>query len=176
MLSITLITVVTPLQLCENRSRGGRPWLFRIRDVGHLSSMGSRSARTAPFSSSALFALVCPRSGLSQREVHDPAPTHVRPSAPAVVENLPARAAGGFESVGQVWHHDRIVPDARAFGYASDESSLIMWHTPSGNRILIGAEAELFRAGLASLLSSRRRLLHRGRAGPFARGVAANLG
>ena len=120
--------------------------------------------------------LVCPRSGLSQREVHDPAPTHVRPSAPAVVENLPARAAGGFESVGQVWHHDRIVPDARAFGYASDESSLIMWHTPSGNRILIGAEAELFRAGLASLLSSRRRLLHRGGAGPFARGGAENWG
>jgi hypothetical protein len=28
-----------------------------------------------------------------------------------------------------------------------------MWHTPSGDRILTGAEAELFRAGLASLLS-----------------------
>jgi hypothetical protein len=28
-----------------------------------------------------------------------------------------------------------------------------MWHTPLGDRILTGAEAELFRAGLASLLS-----------------------
>jgi hypothetical protein len=28
-----------------------------------------------------------------------------------------------------------------------------MWHTPSGDRILTGAEAELFRAGLASILS-----------------------
>ncbi len=28
-----------------------------------------------------------------------------------------------------------------------------MWHTPSGVRILTGAEAELFRAGLAGVLS-----------------------